>query len=660
MRFDQPRGLRQSMSWLHTWSGLVLGWLLFAIFATGTLSFFRNEITFWMQPELHRADKNRIDLDRALQILAWEAPNATQWSITFPSPRNPTLGLSWQAPGQNQGAGGRDQQEGAREGASREARPARESAGGNGERPRGEGGFAAREGRPVRENAGGGGERAGREGGFAARSREDGSARREGAARSERAGRPEGEGAAQQNDGRQQGEAPNAAGGQQQARAQGGGGGGGGNRGPRIVLDPATGAQLKGRETAGGNFLYRFHFELYGMDRMWGRWIVGIATMFMFVAIISGVIVHRNIFKDFFTFRPAKGKRSWLDAHNASSVLSLPFHIVITFSGLLLFGNMLLPTAMQSAYPDGMNMRARMAQEATPPSGERAPLVDLVPLLAIADETWQSRGIGSLTIINPGDRKSIVEIRQPMAGGSLVSGRNMAESLRFDGVTGEPLAVTQAPPPTTVQAISNVFIMLHRGFFASPVPRWLLFLAGIGGALMVATGLVMWCIARTKEKEKHRVESGRTPFGHRLVEVCNVAGIAGLLLAIGAYFWANRLIPADLLQRNLWEIRVFFLIWGASGVHALLRDYKRAWIEQLAGAGFLIAALPFLNPLTGGLSLFGSISLGQGLLIGFDLAALLIGLSLFYAARKVRLHVPRVRATQAAPPFVNLQPEESA
>lgn len=43
---------RQSMAWLHTWSGLVVGWLLFAIFLTGTASFFRQEISLWMQPEL--------------------------------------------------------------------------------------------------------------------------------------------------------------------------------------------------------------------------------------------------------------------------------------------------------------------------------------------------------------------------------------------------------------------------------------------------------------------------------------------------------------------------------------------------------------------------------------------------------------------------------
>ena len=60
------------------------------------------------------------------------------------------------------------------------------------------------------------------------------------------------------------------------------------------------------------------------MGRDLGVWIVGLAAMAMLVAIISGIIIHKKIFKDFFTFRPGKGQRSWLDGHNASAVLLLP------------------------------------------------------------------------------------------------------------------------------------------------------------------------------------------------------------------------------------------------------------------------------------------------------------------------------------------------
>ena len=581
MRFDQARGLRLSMSWLHTWSGLVLGWLLFAIFVTGTLSFFRNEITFWMQPELHRVKTNALSLVKVQEMLEREAAGASLWTITLPSPRNPTLGLAWRA---NAPTVAQSQQR-----RHREAHEGR----GEGRRMRGEGANHTR-------GEGHGGNRA-----------------------NPSSGRPEMK---------------------------------------RLSLNPATSEVLYPRETAGGNFLYRFHFELYGMDRIWGRWIVGIATMFMLVAIVSGVIVHRNIFKDFFTFRRGKGKRSWLDAHNASSVLSLPFHLVITFSGLLLLGNQLLPSAVQSGFQG--DSRAYMQSlrgnfSGTPSSGERARLTDLSALLAATERTWSDLSVSSITVNNPGDRQAVVEFRAANID-SLAAGRTAAQTLRFNGVSGQPLDASAATPPTPVQSVWNTLISLHRGFFASPLPRWLLFLAGVGGSLMIASGLVMWSIARAKKNEK-------TPsFGHRLVDILNVTGIAGLLIAIGAYLWASRIIPADLAQRSDWEIRAFFIVWGASFIHTLARTRKKAWIEELICAGALIATLPILNAFTGGLSLFESLDQGQWLLAGFDLCALSIGGGLLFAARKIALHAPGVRAEKPAPEaeptlpaFAQLQTEES-
>ena len=36
------RGFRQSMAGLHSWSGLIVGWLLFAIVLSGTATVFRS------------------------------------------------------------------------------------------------------------------------------------------------------------------------------------------------------------------------------------------------------------------------------------------------------------------------------------------------------------------------------------------------------------------------------------------------------------------------------------------------------------------------------------------------------------------------------------------------------------------------------------------
>ena len=71
--------LRQSMAWLHTWSGLLLGWLLFFIFLTGTAGYFDTEIDRWMQPERPLAGKPAATAEAvavAIRRLEQRAPRA--------------------------------------------------------------------------------------------------------------------------------------------------------------------------------------------------------------------------------------------------------------------------------------------------------------------------------------------------------------------------------------------------------------------------------------------------------------------------------------------------------------------------------------------------------------------------------------------------------
>jgi uncharacterized iron-regulated membrane protein len=518
MRVDgKPEGLRQSMSWLHTWSGLLLGWLLYAVFFTGTLSFFRDEVTDWMRPELHRSISDENTIQKALDAMQNIAPHASTWTLSLPGPRQTAVEASWRDVGAPAGRAGTQ----------------------------------------------------------------------------------------------------------------------------RAELDAATGERLQPRETRGGSFLYRFHFELYAMPRIWGRWIVGIATMLMFVTIISGVITHKKIFTDFFTFRPKKGQRSWLDAHNATAVLALPFHILITFSGLLLLMNMLMPWGIQAAY-NGDNQayfaEMRGNRQAAVPAGQgerklRAqvdqasaflPMAAIAPMLAQARQQWPGRDVGSITVNDPGTAGATVELRE--RGGASLLNRGMSRSLRFEAGSGTLREGPDSPEVSWVRATSNVFTSVHLGRFAEPALRWLLFLSGLVGTIMAATGMVLWVVKRLPERRK----LGRTPPGHRLVEVLNVGSIAGLSVATAAYFWLNRLIPADMAARSDWEIRGFFIVWLLCLLHPLLRPHRKAWTEQLALATMLFALLPLLNPLTGGASLLQSLAHSQWSVAGFDL--MMLALALLHAA----------------------------
>lgn len=147
------------------------------------------------------------------------------------------------------------------------------------------------------------------------------------------------------------------------------------------LLDPQTGAEVQGRETTGGEFFYRFHFQLQ-MPYPWGRWLSTIAAMVMFVALISGIITHKKIFKDFFTFRPRKGQRSWLDGHNAVGVLVLPFHLMITYSSLVIFMSMVMPASILASGNARAFFDEVFPASATPElEGKPAELAPLAPLL---------------------------------------------------------------------------------------------------------------------------------------------------------------------------------------------------------------------------------------------------------------------------------------
>lgn len=529
MRVDgKPEGLRQSMAWLHTWSGLLLGWLLYAVFFTGTLSFFVDEVNDWMRPELHASVPRTDTAEKALAAMQWLAPDASSWQIQLPDARHTAVEVMWRPEGAPQG------REGMR----------------------------------------------------------------------------------------------------------------------RAYLDASTGAVIPVRETRGGSFLYRFHFELYAMPRIWGRWIVGIATMVMLIAIISGVITHKKIFKDFFTFRPRKGQRSWLDAHNALAVLALPFHLVITFSGLLLLMTMLMPWGAYAVYdgePQRFNAERRgMQMAAAPQAGTRShaqhkraaqqeaqaggthALAPIAPMLQMAQQQWQGHTVGSIAVQKPHTAHTTVELR---ASGtrSLLQGRGAGQRLVFDGISGALKDAPAVRPPSATMAVMNSMVSVHLGRFADPAVRWLLFLSGVVGTGMAATGMVLWVVKRQPERRK----LGHTPLGHRVVEVLNVAAISGLSVAVAGYFWANRLVPADALVRSSVEIRVFFGVWLAYLLHAAWRRHAPAWQEQLALAAVAFMALPLLNVATGGAGLHQTVAHGQWSVAGFD--AMMLALGLLHGAAAYRV-----------------------
>lgn len=527
----EREGFRLAMSWVHTWAGLVLGWLLFAIFVTGTLSFFKNEFSLWMRPEMHGLPTTAsADVaERAQAALHRQVPGVTQWIMRLPDERQPAASVLWR-----DGSGGRFQ---------------------------------------------------------------------------------------------------------------------------TLLMNPATGEKIATRDTVGGDFFYRFHFELRtahgGRWTIQGRWVVGVATMLMFVALLTGVVTHRRIFKDFFTFRPAKGgQRAWLDAHNVSGVLVLPFYLVITFSGLMIFHTLYMPAGMQAAYttPKGTDSQAyfaemqgdepgaRSARRGRAAAAEPLPELDLATMVAGAHRTWGDARIGGISARRD-DSGTVVEITRH-DGDRLQYG---PARLRFDGATAQQLALID--PQTPALKTFRVLYGLHLARFAGPGMRWVLFGFGVMGSLMIASGLVLWTVKRRAQAQRKAADA-RMPFGERLVASLNVGLMGGLPLAVATIFAANRLLPVDLAGRPDAELAWFFGAWGVGLAVGILRPDRRGWALLLGAAGLLFAALPVINAATTGTHLGVTLPAGEWMWAGMDLSFLAFGLVFGALAR----HLLRRRPAAAAKP----------
>lgn len=495
--------LRQSMGWLHTWCGLLLGWVLFGVLLTGSLAVFYTEINLWTTPEL----RSPVTIDRTHAVrmgrayLTRVAPDARQWRIVIPTPREQVLRLVW----------------------------------------------------------------------------------------TDRAGKA-----------------------------------------TTHRLDPQTGARIP-RDMDAGFFFMRYHYTL-GIDRkssQLGFLIVGAAGLAMLAASISGVIIHKRIFRDFFIFRPeASRQRAWMDAHNVLSVLPLPFHVMMAYTGLVLIYYAYIPAGV--AMLNGGDVKAYQTAAAQslyidrgidgdrPPGAPRR-TVDLAALLPRAERAWGGGPAVNIYVSQPDRADAVVEIWRQRDDRIA----NFPDRVDFAGSDGKLLRVlVKRSPARETQAF---LAGLHFIEWGGAAARWLYFLTGLASAAMVAAGLILFTEKRARKT--------MSPF-QAMASRITVAAVAGNVIACAAYLHGERLLAPGMDDRRAMAASVYFLAWLASLIHAGLRPWGRAWGEQLQLAALLCLSLPVTSALAN-LPLTTTLPRGDGIRAGADLTATAIGIVLWIAAARV-------------------------
>lgn len=362
-----------------------------------------------------------------------------------------------------------------------------------------------------------------------------------------------------------------------------------------VHLDPSTGARLPDFEThAGTGFLFPFHYMLHIEVGRLGQWLVGAAGLAMLALCVSGIVIHRQIFADFFRFRAAAKPRRWmLDMHTIVGVSTFPFIVAITISGLSIAWPIYFPGSLWATYGGS---RAAFNRDAfdlfdRPRTGRPAGIASLDRMEAAAGAVGVGGPPRSVTVWHPGDSGAYVQIarRQESAvGGSY-------DRVYFDAPTGSLLHRTRELGP--VLTVDRFVAGLHEMQFRHWTLRWLGFLLGLAGCVLIATGHLFWLESRRKRHAQLGLR------GVRFVEGLTIGSVTGIVAATFAFFVVNRLLPfgASLAgyDRASLEVWTFYLVWFAGFVHAWLRT-RGAWREQCLAIAGLGAAAVLFNWLTTG------------------------------------------------------------
>lgn len=292
-----------------------------------------------------------------------------------------------------------------------------------------------------------------------------------------------------------------------------------------------------------GNFLYQLHYNLHIPTV--GLYFVGIVTLFFFVALLSGVVIHwRKILNKFFQYRKDGKKDKLLDAHNLIGVMGLPFHIMYAFSGLvfnlLIIYQISYAVVLYGGDESKLFAAAGVVDVHLDETKIQVPVVGLDELFVKAKASLGEVKLNRVSIDHFGDESASVTFV-----GMDHSQFSTKKEVTYHIASGRELYLTKNNYDNDLRGGLSVISSLHFGDFAGYSLRILFFILGIGTCYIILTGNLMWL----QKKTNLRAEK-QNKIGLRLVYAMTTGGFIGTIFATAVGFICARIIAIDYVGRS--------------------------------------------------------------------------------------------------------------
>lgn len=381
--------------------------------------------------------------------------------------------------------------------------------------------------------------------------------------------------------------------------------------------NPTTGEVLAERGQGLSEWILDFHRN-FMLPRTLGRALVGIVGMVLMLSILTGILIHGKIIKEFFTLRLKRSQRlKWQDSHKVLGIISLPFSTMMAFTGAFLgVIAILAPIIAFLAFKGDQDALINaVLGEPLQPSGEIAEMISMDQIYALQHP---DTGTAPYRVImtNYGDTNAQFDVLFK-ADLELAT----TEIMPVNGATGEPLEATLLESANPANRVVNAMSPLHYGTFGGVWLKWLYVLLGLGLCALTATGLMLWV-----ERRQHGSEGKRSELFYETMTRVNIGVCLGFPVATISLFYLDKLYLGAEAARLFWTGWTYFGVVALTVIYAFTQTaHYRTTQRLLILCGVMLMGLPLLNMLTTGSRMWVSTGVGQSFSNGVDLSCFVLG-----------------------------------
>lgn len=395
-----------------------------------------------------------------------------------------------------------------------------------------------------------------------------------------------------------------------------------------------TGEIITPREPGLSNWIRNFHRFLM-LPATLGRTLVGIAGILMLVSAVTGIFIHGKIIREFFTLRLKRSQRlKWQDSHKVLGIIGLPFSIMISFTGALLgVVSILGPIIALIAFQGNTEaLIDKVIGKHEEPTGVIAQMISVDEVMQMRFPNTDKRP-SFLLLENYGDKNAHFEIFYEGASKQI----NRFDVVTISGATGAPIKSARGDNDTGISIASpanrvlNATVPLHYATYGGIWLKWVYAFMGASLCIMIVTGSMLWV-----ERRQHGPEGQKSDRFYNIITRTNIGVFFGFPLATIALFYCDKLYTGVETARIYWTGVTYFTVIFSVLIFVFLRrnDYKSSkHLMILCGA--LLLALPFLNAITTGATLWNAEGVGERVSNGVDISLLVLGLFTIFSATRI-------------------------